>query len=350
MRRQWQILLAVGIVAGLLLSAVPGCAPAPAEEGAPPTEEATYHWRWADINPEDAPSVEAARRVIQEIDEKSNGRIVIDLYPGGALGDWIENCGEVRRGTIEMTCVCLPTDYDPRINVVYVPLMTTDWAQAKAAYGSPDGWLFGLLSDLMEGTGIKLLSSFPDGFGCCSFSEKLPPSPMDPDVDKKMKMRVWPSKAAELWSSRMGYTPTPIAWAELFTAMQTGVVDTEVGGTPYLNWAHLRDVTKYLIYYADHMEAWFYMINKELWYGLSPADQKIVADACAHESAGRFEAAEAQDLDYLQQFRDLDACEQVLIPTAEEYAKMKEAIRSDVWPQLYGVIGSDIMEFVIANA
>jgi TRAP-type C4-dicarboxylate transport system substrate-binding protein len=350
MSKKWQILISVVTATIFLISLVPGCAPSTPGGEEPSGGKSTYHWRWADINPEDAPSVQADKRVIQEIKDKSDGRIVIDLYTGGALGDWIDNCGEVRRGTIEMTCVCLPTDYDPRINVVYCPLLTTSWEEAKAAYNSPDGWLFGLLNELMQGTGITLLGSFPDGFGCCSFAKQLPPSPMDPDVDKKMKMRVWPSKAAEMWSERMGYTPTPIAWAELFTAMQTGVVDTEVGGTPYLNWAHLRDVTKYLIYYADHMEAWFYMINKELYDGLSSEDQKIIADACAHEAAGRFEAAEAQDLEYLQKFRDLDACEQVIIPTAEEYAKMKEAIRADVWPQLYDVIGSDIMDYVIANA
>jgi len=348
MSRKWQILVAVGAAAILLISAIPGCAPG-AEEGAPPGgEKPTYHWRWSELNPEDSASAQSAQRVIDEIFDKSGGRIVIDLYPGMALGDWIEVCGEMRRGTIECQLVCLPTDYDPRINVVYFPLLTTNWEEAEDAYSSPDGWLYGLLDELMMGTGIKLLGSWPMGFGCCSFAKELPPSPMDPDVDKKMKMRIWPCKSAELWASRMGYIPTPTTWAELFTAMQTGVVDTEVGGTPYLNWAHIRDVSKYLIWYKDHMEAWFFMISKMVWDELSAEDQKIILDACVRETIGRFEAAEAEDLEYLQKFRDYGT--EVLIPTEAEFKKMQEAIRADVWPQLIDVVGSDIVDFVVANA
>jgi len=347
MSRKWQILVGLGMAAILLISAIPGCAPAP-EEAPPEGEKPTYHWRFADINPEDAASCQSDKAVIKEIEEKSNGRIVIDFYPGQALGDWIEVCGELKRGTIEMTNSCLATDYDPRLNVVYCPLLTTNWDEAADAYSSPDGWLYGLLDELTSGTGIKLLGAWPMGFGCCSFAKNLPPSPMDPDVDKKMKMRIWPCKSAELWSKRMGYTPTPVAWAELFTAMQTGVVDTEVGGTPYLNWAHIRDVSKYLIWYKDHMEGWFFQISKQVWDGLSAEDQKIILDACSHEAAGRFEAAEAEDLEYLQKFRDYGT--EVLIPTDAEMKKMQDAIRSDVWPQLVDVVGSDIVDYVVANA
>ena len=341
MRKKWRIMVSISVATMLILSVVvAGCAPTP--------EATTYHWRWAELNPADSSSAQSAQRVIDEIYEKSGGRIDIDLYPGQALGDWISVCGEMRRGTIEMQLICLPTDYDPRINVVYFPLLTTNWVEAKDAYSSPDGWLYGLLDDLMMGTGIKLLGSWPMGFGCCSFVKELPPSPMDPDVDKKMKMRVWPCKSAELWASRMGYIPTPTTWAELFTAMQTGVVDTEVGGTPYLNWAHIRDVSKYLIWYKDHMEAWFFMISKTVWDELSAEDQQIILDACTQETIGRFEVAEDEDLEYLQKFRDYGT--EVLIPTDAEIKKMQQAIRTDVWTQLIDVVGSDIVDFVIANA
>lgn len=339
--RMNKVIVVVGAVLGLTAIVLAGaCAP---------SEEATvYEWRWGDTDSPDSPHAQSSMRFADEVRERTDGRIDITVYPGEALGDWVQVCSEVSQGTVEGTLSCLPTDYDKRLNVVYTPLLVTDYEEARAAYAFPDGWLYVLLDELAAEQNMKLLGCWPSGFGCCSFKGDLPEGLMDPTVDKRMKMRVWPAKTAELWSECMGYTPTPIAWAELFTSMQQGVIETQVGGTPYINWDHLRDVTDHLVFYRDHLEAHFFILNLDLWNSLPDELQQMVGEVASEEANKQWEECESTDLEYLQKFRDYGA--NVVIPTEEEFRIQKQHIRDCVWPQLPDVLGQEVVDYLLANA
>ena len=340
MRRQWQILLAVGIVAGLLLSAVPGCAPAAPEEGAPSGGgEATYAWRFATIMPEGADCNLSSLRFAEDVLEASDGRIVVDCYPGGVLGDWQTIFEENMRGTIEFSLNCLSTVYDPRIGVTYTPYLVTTWEETKIMY-APGGFVYDKLDELLGGIGIKLLSSWPSDFMGVGTGER-PPSPKDPDVPKNMKIRVWADPAPEAIMERFGYLPTVLPWSDVYSAFQMGVIDGVCTNLVSM-WSYQRDLTNYWIYDHSLFEGWYYLMSLDLWNSLSSEDQMIVENAALEEQRLRIEAAEAAELANLQKFRDQGT--EVILFTPEELAELREMAIEDIWPKLYAKIGKKIMD------
>ncbi|MEN6320665.1 MAG: hypothetical protein ABFD82_18155, partial [Syntrophaceae bacterium] len=74
-----------------------------------------YNWRWAHYQPVDSIVDKVSKAVVQEIAQKSQGRIKIDIYPASQLGDWMEVSEQIMRGSVEIGLLPVSPSYDPRI-------------------------------------------------------------------------------------------------------------------------------------------------------------------------------------------------------------------------------------------
>jgi TRAP-type C4-dicarboxylate transport system substrate-binding protein len=306
------------------------------------TKEKTYRWKFADYSPPGSPSVVASKRFAKRVSEASSGRIVIDIFDSQVLGDWTSTFEELKRGTIQMSMALLPPSFDPRYELLSLPYLVSNYKQVETAFG-PNGLLYKTTSEISEQIGIKTLSAWPRGFGGLALT-KLPPSPANPDVPKKMKIRIWPSKMAELLAIRLGYIPTVIPGAESFQAMQTGVVEGGLGCDPITAWEHWRDVIKYWVQINDHFEASWFAINLNLWKSLSQKDQKILMDAALAEWTIQVKQAAATEEEYRKKLADYGV--KMVPPTPEEIKKCADACRKDVWPEMEPRVGKDLIKKV----
>jgi len=130
--RKKRILMLIGSVCLILVLAallLPACA----KEAPPEVGEPTYHWRMNAISPPEAPDTMACRSFAQSVLEASDGRIVIDVHDSSVLGDWNVVAGEVMKGTIEISMSSLPSTYDPRLEIVYLPYLFETWPQVIVA-------------------------------------------------------------------------------------------------------------------------------------------------------------------------------------------------------------------------
>ena len=80
-----------------------------------------YQWRWAHYQPIDSIVDKVSKAVVQEIAQKSQGRIKIDIYPASQLGDWMEVSEQIMRGSVEIGLLPVSPAYDPRIQVRVLP-------------------------------------------------------------------------------------------------------------------------------------------------------------------------------------------------------------------------------------
>ena len=77
----------------------------------------------------------------------------------------------------------------------------------------------------------------------------------------------------------LGGAPTPIAWAEVYTALQTGVVDGQMNPIPIINTAKLYEVQKYITL-TNHLYAPYVWVLTDKWFeALTPAEKEIILDA-----------------------------------------------------------------------
>jgi len=286
----------------------------------------------------------AAKDFAEAIEEASGGRIVMDVFAGNVLGDWVSVYEETMRGTVEIDATCLSSVYDPRTGLVYVPYLSTSWEEIKVLYG-PGGFVYDTIDGILRDQGLTLLSSYPSDFMGVGIRGSLPPSPKDPDVDKGLKIRVWADPAPEGIMDWFGYMPTVLPWAEVYTSMQMGVVDGVCTNLVSM-YDFLRDITDHWIYDRSLFEGNFFIMNRELFDSLSAEDQDIIREAAIKQQDIRMAQAEQEDLKTIQNTRDFGI--EVILFTEEELAEFRARAPEEIWPDLYPKIGKTILDAAAA--
>jgi len=294
--------------------------------------------------PADSPVTKADVRFAEKVLKDSDGRIVIDVHHSGALGDWLTTYEEVMKGTIELTDTYIGSVYDPRLDLMSIPYLTTGWEDLAKLY-TPGGFVFESLNDIGRGLGYETLAFVALDYIGVGTSKPVP-SPADPDTEKGLKMRVWPAKPAELVIKRLGFLPTHTTWAEAPGAIQMGVVDGIFGGGCVSGYEVLRDVIDYWYHYRAMFDAYFYIMNLDLWNSLSSEDQRIVKGAAIAEQDILLAEAEQKEEEYLQKLRDYGI--EVVTFTPEEMDTIAKAVKADVWPELEPLVGKKLMDGAIA--
>ena len=311
---------------------------------------AHYHWRWSHYGPMNSIVDQTSKAIVKEIEEKSNGRIKIDIYPASQLGDWMEVSEQVMRGSVEIALQPVSPSYDKRLQVRVLPYSVMNYNEAETAYYGKDPYLFNIMANAMEANDMKALAVVAEGFGGGGFAEVPENDVLDPNVDKKgLKMRFPPGNQA--WENMVrsfGFAPTPVPWGELYMALQTKLVDAQVGGQPYNTWSTFRDVVKCWVQYNTHFQNSFVYMNNDLWKSLSKEDQDIIQQASINQAKKSFKQAQEQDRKYMKMMADSGI--KVIVPTDKELAKLATVAREKVWPVMDKVIGKKIMNQMRAKA
>jgi len=330
------IVVALALVV-FTLGVVVGCA-APAPTPAPAPEGTTYHWRWYGMNPTDHYDYQLAVETVKEIEENSDGRIIIDVYPAGQLGDWIAAYEQILRGAIDIGCLPVATQYDPRGEFIYMPYLATSYDKYEEIFAQ-GGTMASLVDMIIEPQGIKQLGVSSTGLGCIMLTREVASS-ADPDVDKtNVKIRVPPGfKLYEELAKFFGYNTASIPGAEIYMAEQTGVVEGHIGYPTGSAYRMARDVIKMCVQTNDHFEANFFLMNLDLWNSLSNQDQEIMANALDKNMSKSFDIC-LEDQEHL--LREVMPAEgiQVVEPSEAELQILAERVRKEVWPVAKDRIG-----------
>jgi tripartite ATP-independent transporter DctP family solute receptor len=152
-----------------------------------------------------------------------------------------------------------------------------------ALYDGPFGKEFA--NDIREKTGLRVLGFIPQGFFQFTNSKHPIKSPEDM---KGLKMRTMNNALHMEFMNSLGAAATPVAWAEIYTALQTGVVDGQHNPITVINIGKLYEVQKYVTL-SNHMAGLYvWVLNDSFFAGLSPEEQAAVQGAAtAAVIAGR---------------------------------------------------------------
>ncbi len=298
-----------------------------------------WKFKMGHANPIETPYDQTTKQFAEFAKEMTDGQVEVSIFPNNQLGDWTETFELIMRGDVEMGFQIANAAYDPRLNFAYyMPYVVTNVEEAKEAYG-PGGWALGIAEQLWADHGIKALAVFPVGVAGVSLSE-VPEGPGDPDVAKGMKIRVMPLKACELTYKRLGYIPTPIPYAETYSAIQTGIADGQMGGGSFQAWS-FRDVNSVWVRYNDYFENHFIVINQDIWDDLPEDVQEGLQEAANKASEIRWEQVKTEDQHYVDILKNDFDWTIVNLSKAELDACAK-AVREDVWPELKEMLGEKL--------
>lgn len=280
-----------------------------------------------------------------QLKEKTNGRINIDVFPNHQLGDYTVVQELVSMGDVEIGFICLSTSRDKRLMIQALPYTVSNWGEVPKVYGRESA-LKSIVEELLEQQNIKYLCCWPFDFGGIGLIKK-PLSPADPDIPKNIKIRVPPMKQYELCAEALGYIPTPIPWTEAYTSIQSGIVDGIIGAGAEVYYLNFRDILKYYLPLNDHFEVHYLYMNLDLWNSLSEEDQKIILDLAIELENNRFVTAEEREKACFQRLVDFGM--EVIPFTNEELAGFAKKVRETVWAELREDIGPELIDKILAD-
>jgi len=272
------------------------------------------------------------------VEENSNGRITVELYHSSQLGDDREMMEALQLGTQEMTCPST-APIAPFINGFKVFDLPFIFPNEGAADYVLDSEIGQQLLDELSGIGIKGLVYWENGFR--QLTNDVRPVRTPEDV-QGLKVRTMENPIHLAAWETMGANPTPMAFGELFSALQQDVVDGQENpwGTIYLQ--NFPEVQQYTTDTGHVYSPFVLMIAQEFWDNL-PADlQDVVMDAAIESRGHNRELNRKLNAEYLEELKNVM---NVTILTNEEKMAFQEAT-SAVYDQYAQEIGTDLVNDV----
>jgi TRAP-type C4-dicarboxylate transport system substrate-binding protein len=278
------------------------------------------------------------------IEEGTNGDIQVDLFYQNQLGGQQEVFDLLMAGDVDIMLNWPMASYDQRVSMLYTPYMFSTWDDALKAY-EPGGWLNKTIDSVYADMGLKFFGAWPEGFNGVATAKSHATRPEDAG---DLKVRVPPIFPFPETLQAMGYQTASIDWGEIFTSVQTGVVDGDAANVVYYDYEYFRDVLDYYVASRQNFITGMLSMNLDDWDALEPAHQKVIENAAHDVMRAQFAAAKERNAFYAAQWKD--AGNTFVELSDEDIAAYAKIARETVWPQMESRIGGEIMDIIRANA
>lgn len=294
--------------------------------------------------PEGNPRFVSMEKFAQDVSDKTNGHVTVEVYGNGQLGTEKEMLEQVVAGTIQGMRGG-QFDFSPRLLMFTLPFLTQNREQVTALLSSD---LAGkVCKEAEEETGTVIIN-LCDAGGYRQFSNSKHPITKPEDL-KGLKMRTNGMNTIDKTFVALGATTTTIPYSDLYMGLKTGVADGQENPWVNVDGMKFYEVQKYFteVNYQFHPDPFY--INASWWNSL-PAEYQEIIQACASEMGtyndkliDETQAASRQVVvdagcevytptdDELKAFQDAvavvyDQCIEEGILTAEELQEMKDIV------------------------
>ena len=265
---------ALAIAAGVLLAQAPAFA-----------QQAPIVIKFSHVVAPDTPKGKGALRFKELAEERTKGRVKVEVYPNSQLYKDKEEMEALQLGSVQMLAPSL-AKFGPlgvkEFEVFDLPFIFKDQAAFRAVTEGPVG------ADLfkkLEPKGIKGLAVWDNGFHIMSANR-----PLHHVADfKGLKMRIQSSKVLDAQMRALGAIPQVMAFSELYQGLQSGVVDGTEGVPSNFYTQKIYEVQKNITISNHGHLAYAVIVNKKFWDGLPPdiraALESSVKDATSYTNA-----------------------------------------------------------------
>jgi TRAP-type transport system periplasmic protein len=211
----------------------------------------------------------------REVEKRTGGRYKIQNFYSGALGAERESVEGVQLGTLDLTLTStgpIP-NFVPDVAILDIPFLFRDYGQARAVLDGPIG------QDLLQKfppKGIVALAWAENGFRHMTNSKR---AVNVPDDLRGLKMRTMENPIHIQAYKQFGILPTPMAFTEVYTALQQGTVDGQENPLSVITSAKLDQVQKNLTLTGHVYSPAIILMNKAQWDKLPGADKQAFLES-----------------------------------------------------------------------
>lgn len=247
--------------------------------------------KWAHVYEVTEPFHTEALWAASEIRKRSNGRFDIEVFPASQLGNEKQLNEGLRLGSVDIGYIGVnfaAETYRP-LGITGAPFMLRDFDHWKAYRESR---LFAELADGYEaGTGHRIAALTYYGLRHVTANTAI----RRPEDMKGMRLRVPPASLVWMFTMSVGATAVPIAFSDVYTALQQGLVDGQENPLPTIMTKKFNQVQSHVVLTGHITESMVTVIGSHVWKGLTPDDRKLFADALKEAAARATGAIEASE-------------------------------------------------------
>ena len=206
------------------------------------------------------------------VEGATGGSVNVKVFPASQLGNERELIEGTKIGTIQMSFVSgAIAGFYKEAQVLDIPYLFSSGPVAWKVMDGPFGQE--MAADILQKTGMRVLAYGETGFRNFTNSSRPIKSPADM---KGLKIRVMETPVYVNMVKALGAAPTPIAWSEVYTALQQKVVDGQENPVATIMQAKLYEVQKYLTLDGHSYGVDFFLINDKFYRSLPQETQQII--------------------------------------------------------------------------
>jgi len=239
-----------------------------------PAHAADMTLKAADVHPAGYPNVVAVEHMGEKLEKATNGHLKIQMFPGGVLGGEKEMIEQTQLGAIQILRTSLGPigPVVPEVNVFNLPFVFRDEAHMRKVL---DGAIGQEMLDKVSASSAKLVAiGWMDGGSRSLYTKKPVKTPADLHG---LKIRMMGNPLFVDTMNAMGGNGISMGYGEVFTALQTGVVDGAENNPPsYFTSNHYTTGAKYYEQTQHLMIPELLVVSKVTWNKLSPDEQALM--------------------------------------------------------------------------
>ncbi|MEO8037906.1 MAG: TRAP transporter substrate-binding protein [Betaproteobacteria bacterium] len=292
----------------------------------------------------DTPKGNAAEKFKQLAEAATKGRVKVEIYPNSQLYKDGEELEALQRGAVQMLAPSV-SKFGPLgvrdFEVFDLPYL---FADTETVNRVTDGEIGQKLFAKLEPKKIHGLAYWDNGFKQFSANRPL----RTPADFRGAKMRVQSSKVLAATVRQLGGIPQVMAFSEVYTAMQQGVVDGAENPISNLYTQKMHEVQKYLTISDHSYLVYAVIVNRKFWDGLPPDIRTALEGAMKEATQYERAIAAKENADALAQVKQAGTTE-IYALNAKEREQWRQALLP-VHREFESMIGRDLIQSIYAVA
>ena len=283
------------------------------------------------------PKGQAALKFKELAEKKLPGKVEIQVFPNSQLFGDGKEMEALLLGDVQILAPSLAKfgKYTKQIQIFDLPFLFTDIQAVDRFQGSKEGLA---LLNSMEKKGIKGFGFLHNGMKQLSANKPLGM----PSDAKGLKFRIQPSDVLEAQFNAVGGNPQKLAFAEVYQALQTGVVDGTENPWSNIYSKKFHEVQKYIMDSNHGVLDYMVIGNAKWWAGLPPDIQKGLSEAMTESIKFGNKVAFEEDMAFREKvIKDNKA---KVLPMSKEHLTAWRTAMQPVWKKFEGDIGKDLID------
>lgn len=273
------------------------------------------------------------------VEADTNGSVKVEVYPSNQLGTASEHVQFLQDNVIQATLTSTGalSSYYPRIDVLNLAFAFDHNAATYDVFDGPFG--AALAADIEASIPNTKVLGFPDTGGFFAVTNSKRPIKTLEDF-KGIRVRTMTLPSHQKIIQALGGEAYPLAWGEVYSGLQTGVIDGQMNPVPIISFANFAEVQKYMTLTNHLFSPYTFMVSDSFWNSLTADEQRVVnyaAKSCVTASRGISRIIEASD----RGLAGLKDKIEVTALTAEDRRAFKDAAQPAVLAHVEAELGAE---------